>query len=143
MRSMNKTRLGVAVAALAVVLIGAGAAAAQDVLLEGNWTKKNYAIQGSWRIVEENGIRAVVLDGDFATKRAPDLKIFLSPRSLEELGDGNATAGSLRIAQLKRHKGSQRYEISKDVDLGSYKTILIHCEKYSKLWGAADLTRDR
>lgn len=128
-------------AVVLVVLVGFGvtAAAAPRVLHQGVWTTLGYEIEGSWQIVEEGGRAWVVLGDDFATKSAPDLKIFLSPLALGELKNSNATAGALLVAPLVSHRGAQRLEIPVGTDLGRYKTLVLHCEKYTKLWGGAAL----
>lgn len=108
-------------------------------LHQGKWTKKGYSIAGTWQIVEEGGRKFVVLDDAFKTKNAPDLKIFLSPRSVAELNNRNATQGSVLVGPLQSPKGAQRLEIPSGTNLSSHRSILIHCEKYSKLWGAAAL----
>ena len=100
----------------------------------GTWTKKAHVIKGGWKI--EN--RQVDLS-NFSTKGAPDLKIFLSPLSASELNNKNATKGSLLVAKLKSTRGNQSYVLPQGADLSKYKTILIHCQKYSKLWGVASL----
>ena len=105
----------------------------------GSWTAGGYEIEGGWRILAEDGRRFVELDEEFRTRRAPDLKLFLSPRPLAEVGDDNATEGSLLIAPLESHRGAQRYEIDEDVVLSDYLSILIHCQRFSKYWGGAGL----
>ena len=126
---------------LAVLVLTAVTADAQDVriLYQGSWTKGGYAISGGWSIVEEDGKRFVELDSEFKTQRAPDLKIFLSPLALAELGDRNATKNSALVAPLVKHRGEHRYLIPADVDLDEYRSIIIHCEQYSKYWGGAAL----
>lgn len=107
-------------------------------LAAGSWSKKSFKIAGSWRIVEEQGQRFLELDADFKTKKAPDLKLFLSRQALAEANGKNATRDALLIAPLASHQGSQRYALP-DVDLADYPTLLLHCEKYSKLWGGSPL----
>jgi hypothetical protein len=137
---LNKFQTASVVLALALLVSGPGAQAADsEVLFEGHWTQKGSAIAGSWSIVEEGGKRFVVLDDEFKTKRAPDLKIFLSPLSLKEVDGSNATDGALLISALKSHRGAQRYAIEPDVALSKYASIVIQCDKYSKLWGGARL----
>ena len=114
-------------------------AIAQETLHSGTWTKKTYGIDGEWKIVQEGGKTFVELDAKFSTKKAPDLKIFLSPLPLSEVGDKNATNGSVLISPLDSHQGAQRYALPEGTDLSKFKTIMIHCEKYSKLWGGASL----
>jgi len=76
----------------------------------GTWTKKSYTASGKWSIVQDASGQKVVLDADFKTKKGPDLKIFLSPKTVAEVNGKNATTGSV-----------------------------FHCEKYSKLWAAGAL----
>ena len=102
--------------------------------LTGTWTKKNHSIKGTWTI--ENQVVALK---DFSTKSAPDLKIFLSPLEPHELTNKNATKGARLVAKLKSTKGNQSYALPEGVDLTKYKSIIIHCQRYSKLWSVASL----
>lgn len=115
------------------------AAMASETLYSGEWTKKSFKSSGTWEIYQEDGKTYVKLSSDFRTRNAPDLKIFLSPLSASETNGRNATDGSYRVAELTSNAGEQVYEIPASVDLADYKSILIHCEQYSKLWSAADL----
>ncbi|MEM6702261.1 MAG: DM13 domain-containing protein [Acidobacteriota bacterium] len=121
-------------AALLLLLATVGTASAAD----QNWTKKSFDVKGSWSIVEEGGKSWIVLDDSFATKKAPDLKLFLSKKSGAELNGKNAADGVL-VAKLDSHKGGQRYAIPATVDLSQYSTLALHCEKYSKLWAVSQL----
>ena len=121
-----------------LIAVSSLAAAAQP-LAEGAWNKKTASIQGSWSIVEEGGSRFLVLSDDFRTKKAPDLKLFLSPQELSSVNGKNATDRAVLIGALQRVRGGQRYGIPDGVDLDEYPTLLLHCEKYSKLWGAATI----
>lgn len=100
----------------------------------GSWFKKTQRVSGSWTI---DG-RTLTLTG-FKTKKAPDLKIFLSPHPVESLTNKNATRGAKRVALLRSPTGDQAYTLPAGVKLSDYRSIMIHCEKYSKLWGAAPL----
>lgn len=111
-----------------------GAAVSAETEASNTWTKKSYAIKGTWKI--EGGQIELI---DFSTKKAPDLKIFLSTMPLDKITNKNALEGAKLVIKLKSHKGDQSYTIPKGLDLSKYKTILIHCEKYSKLWGGAAL----
>lgn len=98
------------------------------------WTKKSQSIAGTWVIADGT----LTLTG-FSTRKAPDLKIFLSPQTVDRLSNRNAENGAVLIAPLKSPKGDQSYPLPADIDLTQFKSILIHCQKYTKLWGAADL----
>lgn len=119
-----------------------GAAAAEEsmqALHKGTWTKKSFKASGEWSIYTEDGKTYVKLSSDFRTRNAPDLKIFLSPQAASETNGRNATDGAVLISPLSSNSGEQIYEIPASVDLADYQSILIHCERFSKLWSAADL----
>ena len=136
---MNVVRMTMGVVVLLLVTSAWALAAGEATLFEGDWTKGGYRIDGRWSIVEDENGRWVVLDDDFKTRRAPDLKIFLSKQPLSSVGDGTATRGSVLVAPLERFKGAYRYRIPANVDPGEYRSILIHCEQYSKYWGGSEL----
>ena len=124
---------------LVFVITFASLSVAAQPLAEGTWTKKTASIGGSWSIVEEGGSRFLVLSEDFKTKKAPDLKLFLSTRDLSAIDGSNATSQAVFIAKLKNVRGGQRYSIPGDIDLDKHSTLLLHCEKYSKVWGGATI----
>lgn len=113
--------------------------AAGQTLYAGQWTKKSFKVSGDWSIVEKDGKTYIKLSSDFRTRNAPDLKIFLSPLAASQTNGDNATDGSILVAPLTSNSGEQTYEIPEGVDLANFKSVLIHCEQYSKLWSAADL----
>lgn len=110
-----------------------------ETLAGGTWINKSYDIHGSWKIVARDDARYIVFDEDFKTRRGPDLKVYLSTRSVAEVSDKTVAASSIEIAPLQSRKGAQEYEIPEDLDLADYRSLLIHCKKYSHLWGGGDL----
>ncbi|MEM7612279.1 MAG: DM13 domain-containing protein [Pseudomonadota bacterium] len=129
-------------ALILLVLIGASVAP-QTALAgdyEGNWTKRSQTIKGGWSIVETAEGRFLQLDEGFKTRRAPDLKLFLSKRDAADVTANNATDGSVLIAPLKKSKGAQRYALPADLDLSEFNTLVLHCEQYTKLWGVSALS---
>lgn len=117
----------------------ASAAPGDTTVHSGTWAKKSYSSSGSWKIVKNGDDHFIVLDSKFKTKSAPDLKLFLSKSSASGLTGKNATKNAVRIAKLKSNKGEQRYKLPKGVTPADYKTVLIHCERYSKLWSTGTL----
>ena len=117
------------------------AASIATVLYSGTlWEKHSNAIEGEFRIVERtDGTRALVLSSDFSTKAGPDLKLVLSPRERESVTRKNVLAQSHVVAAMRSPRGAQEYELPGSVDLSRYKTLAVHCEKYTKLWGAVEL----
>ena len=67
------------------------------------------------------------------------LLYFLSPLDADSVVASNATSGSVLIAELKKARGAQRYALPADVDLEQFRTLVLHCEQYTKLWGVSSL----
>lgn len=64
----------------------------------------------------------------------------LSPKKYNEVTDSNASNGAYKVAQLEKFKGAGEYKImDEDLDIGEYKSILIHCVEYSHLWAGSDI----
>ena len=113
---------------------------AQTTLHEGTWSKKKYSIKGSYKIVKyKNGDRYLILSKDFKTKSGPDLKIYFTSKSLPETNGKNASKNAYELVELKSVKSGQKFKIPDSINLSKYKTVLIHCEAYSVLWGGASL----
>ena len=72
-------------------------------------------------------------------KAAPDLKIVLSPHEPDDASSRNALRGGVILGQLESNKGRQAFSIDESIDLNRFASVLIHCEQYTKLWGAAEL----
>lgn len=131
----------------AVVLVLCQPVFAADVVKRGAWKTIDYEVQGMWSIVDTGDGLAVELDEGFETKNGPDLHILLSPKSIGELSDDNASSQALVVGLLvtsdrglfKKMKGPQTLALPPGVDLADYRTILIHCLKYSHLWAGAPL----
>ncbi len=105
------------------------------------WKKDAYEVKGLISIVERDGQRTLTLSRDFSTRAGPDLKLVLSPLTIDKVRAKTALQGSRVIAPLKSETGAQTYTIPSDVELERYKSILIHCEKYTKLWGGVALRK--
>ncbi len=105
----------------------------------GQFIKKNYAINGGWSIEKRGNQNIIKFNGDFKTKNGPDLKVFLSPRAFESVRGSNATHKAALVSKLIRSSGEQEYVLPSDIDLADYRSLLIHCEAFSVLWGGANL----
>jgi len=129
--------------ALTVAFAGGGVAPAQAAVdAPSAWQVQEYATDGLWRIESRPDGRYLVLSKDFKTKRGPDLKLFLSPTAADRVTGKTATAGSVLIAPLTSNRGGSEYAIPADVDLDAFSSLVLHCEKFSKLWAAAPLRAD-
>ena len=117
----------------------ATAVAMAEKVQSGTFEKTTFKIKGDWKIVKENGVTIFRVSDDFKTKNGPDLKLFLSPKSVGELTGQTATQNAVKLSVLRSNKGGQDYVIPANIDLSQFGSILIHCEAYSKLWGGANL----
>lgn len=115
------------------------ATAAQTQTLSGAFTKKKYSIKGDWQILQQGGQTIIRLSDDFKTKNGPDLKIFLSPQTVDAVNGKTATQGAVLVSPLNSNKGSQDYVIPANVNLSNFQSVLIHCEQFSVLWGGGSL----
>ena len=102
-----------------------------------SWGKKS--VVGSWEIIKDQEQYFIVLGEDFSAKDGPDVKVFLSPMSANEVTGNNATEGSVLITEITRFKGQYRIAIPKNVNPDDFQSLVFHCEAYSKLWGTSSL----
>lgn len=112
-------------------------------IFSGNFESDSYftTFEGSWEIIKtENGFK-VKFDNDFKTKKAPDLKIFLSKLSYEDIDAKNASnlKTSVLIAKLTKYSGEMEFVFPSGIDPNDFKSIIVHCKKYSKFWGGSSL----
>ena len=125
------------VALLLMMIILGSYSFAQAEDLSGAWTKKGQRIAGSWSIEAREDGHYLVLDEEFRTRKAPDLKFVLSKQPLADANNRNAMVDALVIAPLKSNRGGQSYKLPDNY--GDYASLLLHCEQYSKLWGGTTI----
>ena len=108
---------------------------------KGNtWVKKYYSVKGNWSVEVENGNSYLVLHSDFKTSKGPDLKLFLIKKEASTLSKKDEVQKhGFFLGKLKSLKGEQKYLIPTNISLSNFKSIVVHCEKYTKVWGAASL----
>lgn len=131
-----KNTLVLIVATLAVAFASSVAAETRNA---GSFTEKEKTISGNWSIEQTDGQTRLVFDDSFRARSGPDLKIFLSSKEFSKAKGSNATQQSVLVAELKSNKGSQSYLLPEGLDLSAFNSLLIHCEKYSVLWGGSQL----
>jgi len=108
-------------------------------LPSGTFIKKKKKLKGAWEVVQRGDKTFIVFGDDFRAANGPDLKIFLSPKTVSDVTGKTAINGALNIGELKATKGTQEYEVPAGVNLADYSSVLVHCEAYSVLWGGGDL----
>ncbi|MEM1424826.1 MAG: DM13 domain-containing protein, partial [Planctomycetota bacterium] len=104
-----------------------------------DWTKKSERIRGSYEIAETESGHVLRTSADFSTKNAPDLKLVLSNHTTRNAKSRNALSGGVVIGKLRSNTGAQQITLPSGISPEEYRTLLIHCERYTKLWGATTL----
>jgi hypothetical protein len=109
-----------------------------EILASGSWDNQEYSIAGDWRIENRADGTYLVLSDEFRTRRGPDLKIFFHASAADDVTGNNAADGFF-LTELDSNRGGQEYRLPEDFDLADYASVVIHCERFSKLWGAGAL----
>jgi hypothetical protein len=133
---------------LIAIFFFSAAAQAQSIVAQGPWIEVDYEVAGQWKITRYGEQLFIELGDDFETKNGPDLHILLSPKPLKQLTDATASQDALVVGLLKttddsvvfkKMKGAQRLAIPGEARLSDYRTVLIHCVRFSHLWAGAEL----
>ncbi len=105
-----------------------------------SWTNKTYKVAGTWSVQKINDQYFFILQNDFKTSQGPDLKIFLVQKEIDKIGKNEAVdTEGIFLDDLTSATGSQRYAIPQNIDITKYHSIVIHCKKYSVVWGGVKL----
>ena len=113
----------------------------------GNFISGEHTTTGVASIVQENGTYFIELDQTFKTSSSgPDLFVILhrSPDILKITKPpafGIAEGDFVTIAPLKSFDGKQRYEIPKNIQPDSFKSVLVWCRQYNATFGFAPLSK--
>lgn len=113
----------------------------------GNFISGEHTTTGVASIVQENGTYFIELDQTFKTSSSgPDLFVILhrSPDILKITKPpafGIAEGDFVTIAPLKSFNGKQRYEIPKNIQPDSFKSVLVWCRQYNATFGFAPLSK--
>ncbi len=101
------------------------------VLVSGSFAgNMGYQVSGTASIVNDNGTKRLVLK-NFSSSNGPDLKVYLATTK---------QAGSfISLGNLKSTGGQQTYDITGMPDFAQHKFVLIWCQQFSVLFGAAEV----
>ena len=129
---------------LSILIAGITSLSGQK-LYSGEWEADSYftTFKGSWTIEKEGDKTYVVMGENFSAKKAPDLKIYFSKLDFDDVDEDNANSKdtSVFVSKLNSYKGAKKYEVPAGIDISAYKTILVHCVKYTKYWGGSPLKK--
>lgn len=107
------------------------------VLARGEFISRDHQTSGVAAVVElEDGSRVLTIE-DLDTDNGPDLYVYLDESSADapegEFDDG------IDLGRLRANQGDLVYELPADLDLTGVASVAIWCDRFSSLFGAADL----
>ena len=123
---------------LAFFTVGAMNFAHAGITGQGAWVSKQYEVNGAWQIEKRNGHTTIKLSDYFSPMSGPALKLFLSKYDISGVTGSNASGGVM-ISKLKNVNGYQEYIVPGNVNIDDFASLVILCEKFSVLWGGANL----
>ncbi|MDK1028536.1 MAG: DM13 domain-containing protein [Anaerolineae bacterium] len=107
------------------------------VLAQGNFYPIAHASAGLATIYQlADGSRILRLQ-DFSVDNGPELHVYLVPIDPVPDSVGREIAGSVDLGSLKGNVGDQNYEISADLDLSQFKSVVIWCQPFRVAFSAA------
>ncbi len=105
----------------------------------GSFTSLEHETTGIALVVElEDGTRFLRLE-DLETSNGPDLRVVLTDQPLSDDWQVWDDGELLDLGPLKGNIGSSNYEIPSSVDLGSFRTAVIWCRRFSVGFAVAPL----
>jgi hypothetical protein len=113
-----------------------------EVLAQGKFISHEHETTGTARILQLADGRRVLRLAGLQTSNGPDLKVWLAAAPVLPGRDGWFVFDDdeyVDLGALKGNVGNQNYDIPADVDLESYDSVAIWCDRFSVSFGAAAL----
>lgn len=102
------------------------------VLVQGTFQREEHATSGEATLYQRPDGRLLVLE-NFRTDNGPALYVYLSQ---------DRTANSIvDLGVLKSTSGTFSYPVPESVDLAQYPYVLVWCQRFSVLFGSAQLMK--
>lgn len=89
-----------------------------------------HKVEGQAKIIFSDNLTYLRFE-NFTSTNGPDLKVYLS--------EDTSAKFYISLGELKGNIGNQNYLLPENVNLTKYKYALIWCEKFSTLFGSAEL----
>jgi len=116
--SINAVVMSFMLSCLVFGFLAIGTASAETTQAKsGTWVDKKYSIAGEWTIEQRGDQQVISFSDSFKTKSGPDLKVFLSPQSIDSVTGKTAVNNAVLVSVLQKPNGSQEYVIPAGVNL--------------------------
>jgi hypothetical protein len=119
------------------VPVAAKAAPSPVDLARGAFVSREHTTTGVVRVIDIGGRRTVRIEG-LRTSNGPDLYVYLSANQ----ADGPEQAFDddyVSLGRLAGNIGDQNYDVPVTADLSRLSTVVIWCDRFNAVFGAADL----
>lgn len=104
----------------------------------GNFQSRSHPTEGTATVLTD-GIQRFLRFEDFKTDNGPDLNVYLSTAP-PDAPASEFDDDFIDLGDLKGNIGPQNYELSADVNLDAYSTVVVWCVRFSVAFGAASLS---
>ena len=98
--------------------------------------------KGSVSVYREGRGRAIVhLQDDFEVGPGPRFHVYLVDRSTVSSGDDFVASRKVDLGRLRAFQGSQIYPVPADVDVATFKSVVVWCKEFGVLISPAALMK--
>jgi hypothetical protein len=104
---------------------------------EGRFISREHDTAGHAAIITDGRQRFVRLT-DFTTSNGPDVHVYLTAGVTADGPEAAFDDDFVELGALKGNLGDQNYEVPPAAD-GRYRTVVIWCDRFNAVFGAADL----
>jgi hypothetical protein len=109
-------------------------------LAEGKFRSLEHETTGVAKVLQTEDGSQILRFEDLSTSNGPQLVVMLSATPATEASWTAYDDGEhVILGPLRGNRGSQNYDIPKDVDLSRYKSAVVWCKRFSVGFGAAPL----
>ncbi len=111
----------------------------QKIIFEGSFKPVAHGAEGVATIYDMGGGNRVLRFTDFAVSNGPDVHVYLV--AAEDPMDSETIKQSeiYELGSIKGNVGNQNYDLSPDVDLDKYKSVVIWCKRFGVNFAVAQL----
>lgn len=107
-------------------------------IASGEFRSLEHGTSGRATIVELPDGSHILRFEELNTLNGPDLHVYLSQVAASD--DARAYGeGFVDLGKLKGNKGNQNYDVPADIDLSTYRSVVIWCKRFTVGFGVAPL----
>lgn len=114
-----------------------GSASAKP-LVSGSFKGLAHVTNGEAAVFEVGGKRVLRFTG-FSTSNGPDVHVYLVAAADASDDATVRYSGFINLGKLKGNKGDQNYELPANVDLSTYRSVSLWCQRFNVNFGACSL----